>query len=73
MSVPSRTHVIDRFRRIPALQREVWQGGVARMPVWAEPEGGGEPFRPFAAFWVRLSTGRLTLEVEKAPDAHGPD
>lgn len=73
MTVPNRTQLIHRLRRIPALQRETWQGDVARMPVWAEPDGGGEPFRPFAAFWVSLSTGRLTLELEKTPDAHGPD
>jgi tetratricopeptide (TPR) repeat protein len=73
MTVPSRTQVIDRFRRIPALRREIWQGGVARMPVWAEPDDGGEPFRPFAAFWVSLSTGRLAVEVERTPGAHGPD
>jgi len=73
MTAASRTQIIDRLRRIPALHREIWQGGVARMPVWAEPHGGGEPFRPFAAFWVSLSTGRLTLEVERTPGAHGPD
>jgi tetratricopeptide (TPR) repeat protein len=63
----------DRFRRIPALTREVWQGGVARMPAWIAPEDGSEPFRPFGVLWVSVSTGRIDVHLEPARDAHGPE
>jgi tetratricopeptide (TPR) repeat protein len=74
MADPHRTsQLVDRFRRIPALTREVWQGGVARMPVWIEPEDGSEPFRPFGVVWVSVSTGRIDVYLEPERDAHGPD
>jgi tetratricopeptide (TPR) repeat protein len=67
------SQLIDRFRRMPALAREVWQGGLARMPAWIDPEDGSEPFRPFCVLWVSLSTGRIDIYLEPARDAHGPD
>jgi tetratricopeptide (TPR) repeat protein len=69
-----RTHqFVDRFRQLPVLGREVWQGAVVRLPAWIDPGKGGEPFRPFGAVWTSLSTGRMTVELEPAADEHGPE
>lgn len=65
--------LVDRFRRIPPLTREVWQGGIARMPAWITPNDGSEPFRPFGVLWVSVSTGRIDLCLEPARGAHGPE
>ena len=67
------TQLVDRIRQVPVLRREVWQGAIRRLPAWVTPESGGEPFRPFGAFWVSASTGRIMLEMESAPDSHGPE
>jgi hypothetical protein len=65
--------LVARFRQLPVLAREVWQGAVVRMPAWIDSDDGGEPFRPFGALWVSLSTGRMGIELEPARDAHGPE
>jgi tetratricopeptide (TPR) repeat protein len=67
------SQLIGRFRRTPALRHEVWQGGVVRLPVWIEPADGSEPFRPFGAFWVSLSSGRIDVRVEPERDGHGAE
>jgi tetratricopeptide (TPR) repeat protein len=63
---------VDRIGQIPVVAREVWQGAIVLMPAWIAP-GDVEPFRPFGAVWVSCSTGRLTMELEPAADAHGPE
>ncbi len=65
--------LIDRFCQVPVLDREVWQGAVVRLPDWIDPGEGGQPFRPFGAVWTSLSTGHMTVELEPAAEAHGPD
>ncbi|RPJ72109.1 MAG: hypothetical protein EHM24_10120 [Acidobacteria bacterium] len=64
--------LVDRIRQLPVVPREVWQGAILAMPAWVHPDNG-EPFRPFGAIWVSHTTGRLTVELEPAPDAHGPE
>ncbi len=44
-----------------------------RLPAWIQDRDDPEPFRPWGAVWVSLSTGRMTIETEKARDSHGPE
>lgn len=64
--------LLQRFRQSPVLPRETWQGGLVRLPAWIEGGANEEPFRPWGAIWVSLSTGRMTVKPEEARDAHGP-
>jgi tetratricopeptide (TPR) repeat protein len=73
MSDDRRLHqTIDRLSRIPTIRREVWQGGLVLLPVWVDRPGAAT-FRPHAAFWVSTTNGRLTVDLETAPDSHGPE
>ncbi|MBP7052970.1 MAG: hypothetical protein KBE65_18345 [Phycisphaerae bacterium] len=48
----------ERLRRLPQHPREVWQGGITRLPLWvrADDEGLPDPIRSWAAGWVSLQT-----------------
>jgi tetratricopeptide (TPR) repeat protein len=59
---PSSPLVIDRFRRLPRRSDEVWQGGVVKARAWIE-EPDGRVVRPWAAFWVSLSTGMMNVQL----------
>ena len=65
--------LLQRFRQLPALSRETWQGAIVRLPAWIQGGANEEPFRPWGAIWVSLSTGRMTVKAEEAPNAHGPE
>lgn len=65
--------LLERFRSLPPLAREAWEGAIVRFPTWIDQGPEGLPFRPWGAVWVSLSTGRITMKLEPAPDAHGPE
>lgn len=65
--------LVDRFRALPPVAREAWQGGLVQMPDWVGGGPDGLPFRPWAAMWVSLSTGRVTIKAEPGPGSHGPE
>src|SRR3972149_933803 len=62
--------IIERFKRLPRVSGERWQGGLVRLPSWADDGPGGRPFRPWAAIWVSLTTGLVNLKVEPKAGAH---
>ncbi|HNS22618.1 MAG TPA: tetratricopeptide repeat protein [Sedimentisphaerales bacterium] len=53
----------ERLRRLPQHPREVWQGGITRLPLWvrADDEGLPDPVRSWAAGWVSLQTRAVFL------------
>lgn len=62
--------MIERFKRLPRLSGERWQGGVVRLPSWIERGPDGRPYRPWAAIWISRATGLLHLKLEPEPGAH---
>jgi hypothetical protein len=64
---------LQRFRQLPLLTRETWQGGIVRLPAWVEGGPDGAPYRPCGAVWVSLSTGHVTIKSEPGPNTHGPE
>jgi tetratricopeptide (TPR) repeat protein len=70
MSTISST-LLARFARLPRMATEVWQGGLIRLPSWVEGGQGGKPYRPWAAFWMSLRTGRVHLDLQ--PEGGGRD
>jgi len=61
---------IERFGRLPRNSTETWQGGIVRLPTWVEKGPDGRPYRPWAAVWVSLRTGRMHMKIEPEPGAH---
>ncbi|HSC70525.1 MAG TPA: hypothetical protein VLH58_04180, partial [Candidatus Methylomirabilis sp.] len=63
--------LLGRFAKLPLMAGEVWQGGLVRLPSWVKGAPGGNPYRPWAALWVSLRTGRIHLDVQ--PEGGGRD
>lgn len=59
---PQRSLVIDRFRRLPRRSNDVWQGGLVRARTWVE-DPDGSVRRPWAAVWVSLTTGMMSVRL----------
>lgn len=62
--------IIERFKRLPRLSDDRWQGGLARVPSWIDRGPDGKPYRPWAGIWVSLKTGMINLKLEPEPGAH---
>ncbi len=62
--------MIERFKRLPRLSDDRWQGGLARVPSWIDRGPDGKPYRPRAGIWVSLKTGMINLKLEPEPGAH---
>ncbi|MBI4607856.1 MAG: tetratricopeptide repeat protein [Candidatus Rokubacteria bacterium] len=62
--------IVERFKRLPRLSDDRWQGGLARLPSWIERGPEGKPYRPWAGIWVSLKTGLINLKLEPEPGAH---
>lgn len=43
--------IIERFKRLPRLSNDRWQGGLARLPSWIDRGPEGKPYRPWAGIW----------------------
>ena len=65
--------LLNRFRALPPLTRETWEGGLVRLPMWIEHRAAKTVFRPWGAAWVSHSTGRVKMKVEAGPEMHGPE
>jgi hypothetical protein len=63
--------LLARFAKLPRMAGEVWQGGLIRLPSWVQGPPGGKPYRPWAALWVSLRTGRIHLDLQ--PEGGGRD
>ena len=65
--------LLSRFRQLPPLARETWEGGLVRLPTWVEHGPDKSVFRPWGVVWASLSTGRVTMKIEPGPEMHGPE
>ncbi len=65
--------LLNRFRDLPPLTREAWEGGLVRLPNWVEHGPDKTAFRPWGVIWVGLSTGRVAMKIEPGPEMHGPE
>ncbi|MBI3029330.1 MAG: hypothetical protein HYY64_07470 [Candidatus Rokubacteria bacterium] len=62
--------IVERFKRLPRLSDDRWQGGLVRLPSWIDHGPEGKPYRPWAGVWVSLKTGLINLKLEPEPGAH---
>ena len=58
---------IARFARLPQRSKDIWQGGVIRMPTWVE-DADDIPYRPLGAVWVSLETGLVSMKLAEPGD-----
>jgi hypothetical protein len=58
---------IARFARLPQRSKDVWQGGVIRMPTWVDGPDG-TPYRPLGAVWVSLETRLMNVKIAEPSD-----
>jgi tetratricopeptide (TPR) repeat protein len=61
---------VARFTRLPRRSRDVWQGGIIRMPMWVDG-ADGTPYRPWGALWVSLETGLVSVKLAESDEDHG--
>jgi hypothetical protein len=66
-NVASTPQQIARFARLPQRSKDVWQGGVIRMPTWVDGPDG-TPYRPLGAVWVSLETGLMNVKIAEPSD-----
>lgn len=64
---------LGRFRRLPRRDTRSWQGGIVRIPTWAESPSGGAPYRPWGAVWVARPEGLVWVNVAESPDRPGAE
>ncbi len=55
----------EALRRLPR-RKEVWQGGLVRLPFWVTEEGK-EPIRPWGGAWVSLGSGKIHIGQAVGP------
>lgn len=65
--------LIDRFKQLPQIKDEVWQGGIVRLPSWVRGKNGAKPFRPWCGLWISLKAGRLNMTKAVPPEQVSPD
>ncbi len=58
--------MLERLRRLPQREDEVWQGGLIRLPAWIEEPPA--PYRPWVALWVSTRTGLVGSSDPVRPD-----
>lgn len=58
--------LVERLKRLPQSEGEIWQGGLVRMPAWVKEEDCA-PYRPWIGGWVSTRT-KLVNMSEPAKD-----
>lgn len=58
--------LVERLKRLPQSEGEIWQGGLVRMPAWVDEEDSA-PFRPWIGGWVSTRT-KLVKMSDPAKD-----
>ncbi len=58
--------LVERLKRLPQSEGEIWQGGLVRMPTWVDEEDSA-PYRPWIGGWVSTRT-KLVKMSEPARD-----
>ena len=61
----------NRLEKLPRREREVWQGGLVRVPLWVTPPGT-EPFRPWSGAWMSLQSGKAHVGAPRTPAQKSP-
>jgi hypothetical protein len=46
--------LIARLRQLPWQPKDIWQGGLFKLPRWVRDEPEEEPYRCWAAGWLSL-------------------
>lgn len=59
--------IVERFKRLPRVSTETWQGGLVRLPTWVNEGPEGKPLRPWAGMWVSRMTGLVHLKLPTEP------
>ena len=62
----------ETLRRLPRRTREVWQGGLVRLPSWVAEEGK-DPFLPWGGAWVSLGQGLVHVGTAVPPSERTPE
>lgn len=63
---------LESLKRLPRKPREVWQGGLVRMPTWVT-EPGKEPVLPWGGAWVSLGQGLVHVGTMVPPSQRTPE
>jgi tetratricopeptide (TPR) repeat protein len=63
---------MERLKRLPRRPKEVWQGGLVRLPSWVS-EPGMEPFLPWSGAWVSVGTGMVHVGTTVPPGEQIPE
>lgn len=63
------TAALDRFKRLPQIANDIWQGALVRLPVWVGAPGKAQ--RPSAALWVGLKSGQIKMGLPAKPGEAG--
>jgi hypothetical protein len=53
---------LARFRRLARRSRDIWQGGIVRVPLWVDGPDG-TPYRPWGGVWASLETGLVNVKL----------
>ena len=62
---------VQSLESLPRRPREVWQGGLVRMPTWVT-EPGKKPFMPWGGAWVSLGPGLIHVGRMGPPSERTP-
>ncbi|HEV8202310.1 MAG TPA: tetratricopeptide repeat protein [Candidatus Polarisedimenticolia bacterium] len=66
----------ERLQRLPRRPKQVWQGGLVRLPAWVGGEDetgeGGAPFLPWVGAWMSVVTGLVHIGDEVPPAQRSP-
>ena len=52
---------IERLKQLPLMKDEIWQGGLARIPIWTMDDNGQKAYRPWIGGWVSLKTKLIKM------------
>lgn len=58
---------VERLKKLPQRSHERWQGGIFRMPAWVLNDQQN-PYRPWSALWVILSTQVISAPTIESVD-----
>ncbi len=63
---------LNRLKRLPRRPREVWQGGLVRVPSWVK-EPGQAPVLPSGGVWKSIGSGLINVGTVVPPHRRSPD
>ena len=56
---------IEKLRKLPVHEGEIWQGGLIRMPGWVEDDK--KPYRPWMAIWISVQKNFIHTSEPQVP------